>query len=302
MSYLVSVVIPSYKRSQWLYELLESLEKQSLDHEHYEVIVVDDATPNPEGKKKKELITSRKWNMNFSYFIQEKKGPAAARNFGISKSRALWIAFTDDDAIVDSNWLSSLLKHAKSENIGYAGKTISFQKNSLTEKYLDYVQHLSIHHIGQDGSLAYIITVNALFSRLALEKAHGFDEDFPFPSGEDMDLGFRLRLQGLSFAVTEDALAWHRHRNSLFSMLKTWFIYGRGAYLCAKKNSDALYKGVTSKKLNIISQVFETFVGAKKRIKARRKDVGWTQSIAFECLELLNHTFYQLGRLTERFS
>ncbi|MEZ4704205.1 MAG: glycosyltransferase [Bdellovibrionota bacterium] len=299
-SFLISVVVPTYKRSQWLYELLLSMEQQTLPKNQFEVIVVDDETPDPEGQRKKELIESKKWEFSLTYLIQDKKGPAAARNVGIRQAKASWIAFTDDDALPESRWLETFSKSLSNEALAFSGMTKSSHIATLTEKYLDEVKHLSVHHIGEDGTLAYIITVNACFSKKILLDIGGFDETFPYPSGEDMDLGFRLRERGVSFKIVEDAVVYHRHRSSFLEMTKTWFIYGRGAYQCAKKNAKHLHKGVTSDHFNIVSKTIQILASSITSTYKNARKLGLLKSLLFQFFEISNHIAYQMGRVTER--
>jgi glycosyltransferase involved in cell wall biosynthesis len=74
MSIKVSIVIPTYQRIDLLQLTLESLSKQTIDPTTFEVIAVDDASPN--GKQKKEIISSKTYPFQFKYMEQTKGGPA----------------------------------------------------------------------------------------------------------------------------------------------------------------------------------------------------------------------------------
>ena len=229
------MIIPTFKRTQWLQELLQSLTKLDFPADRFEVIVVDDGSPN--AAQKKESITAAGWPFQLSYLQQNQKGPAAARNLGAANAASDVLVFTDDDVVVDPTWLTEIIKGIDERGVGgTAGKTLTMKANTLTERYLSFVNHLSEHHVGASGELAYIITVNAAFPKSAFTAVGGFDEIYPFPSGEDIDLGFRLRQSGYKFKVNEGAKIWHRQRDNLWSMWKTWFIYGRGAYMSARRN------------------------------------------------------------------
>ena len=85
---LVSVIIPTFNRSKKLKRALESVISQTYPHK--ELIVIDDGSTDDT----KEILK------NFSeasYFWQENRGVSAARNLGIEKARAKWIAFLDSD-------------------------------------------------------------------------------------------------------------------------------------------------------------------------------------------------------------
>lgn len=88
---LVSVVIPTYERPEYLEGAIRTALKQS--HESIEVIVVDDGSTNQYAREIvdsfPEIVTCIQHEKN--------KGLSAARNTGIKKSNGNFIAFLDDD-------------------------------------------------------------------------------------------------------------------------------------------------------------------------------------------------------------
>jgi GT2 family glycosyltransferase len=55
----------------------------------------------------------------------------------------------------------------------------------------------------------YFATCNVLYPRAMLERLDGFDEAFPFPAGEDTDLGWRALEAEARHVYEPDALVWH---------------------------------------------------------------------------------------------
>lgn len=91
----VSIVIPFYKNRKWLLEALESIYKQS--YKNYEIILINDGSD----ENIFELIKNKK----IIYIYQQNKGPAAARNIGITNSNGEYIAFLDSDDLFLPNKL-----------------------------------------------------------------------------------------------------------------------------------------------------------------------------------------------------
>ena len=84
---LITVIIPTYNRFQFLLEAVESVEAQS--YPNLEIIVVDDgSTDETSSLSKKD---------NLKYIFQENKGPSAARNTGAIAAKGDWLAFLDSD-------------------------------------------------------------------------------------------------------------------------------------------------------------------------------------------------------------
>lgn len=84
--------------------MLDSLLRQDLNKDEYEIIVVDD------GSKDEPVILKdyvRRYS-NISYIRQENNGPGAARNTGISKATGEYIFFCDSDDYIAENVLGTL--------------------------------------------------------------------------------------------------------------------------------------------------------------------------------------------------
>jgi glycosyltransferase involved in cell wall biosynthesis len=87
----VSVIIPTYAHSTYIGQTLESVFSQSF--EDYEVIVVNDGSPDDASSRLADLSNSHR----IRYVEQPHAGPAAARNHGLSLANGEFIAFLDDD-------------------------------------------------------------------------------------------------------------------------------------------------------------------------------------------------------------
>lgn len=94
---LVSVVIPTYKRSDTLERAIDSVLNQT--YKSIEIIIVDDNNPNSmESSLVKEKLKKYKKNENVKYISQKKHiNGAVARNIGIKNAKGEYIAFLDDD-------------------------------------------------------------------------------------------------------------------------------------------------------------------------------------------------------------
>ncbi|WP_299097500.1 glycosyltransferase [uncultured Winogradskyella sp.] len=99
MNPLVSIIIPTYNRADYLKYTIDSVINQT--YTNTEIIVVDDGSPNDDSK---ELC--RQYS-NIKYFkIENSGGPVKPRNYGFQKSKGDYIAFLDDDDL----WLPNKLE------------------------------------------------------------------------------------------------------------------------------------------------------------------------------------------------
>ena len=94
----VSVIIPTYRRPEFLRKAIESVLRQTF--RDFELIVVDDFS----GGNTSEVV--RTFTDTRIRFVQHKtrRGGAVARNTGIGKAQGKYIAFLDDD----DEWLHIL--------------------------------------------------------------------------------------------------------------------------------------------------------------------------------------------------
>lgn len=90
MSYpLVSVVIPTYNRTDYLENAIRSVVKQS--YTNIEIVVIDDGSYNNYAQS----ICAQFSNCNYHY--KENGGLSSARNYGVNLAKGEYVAFLDDD-------------------------------------------------------------------------------------------------------------------------------------------------------------------------------------------------------------
>ena len=89
----LSVIICTYNRSGFLKLVLDSLTRQTVSKNDYEIIIVDDGSADDT----REIVQSFKPLLPLTYFYQKNAGLAAAKNHGIFASRGEIVLFLDDD-------------------------------------------------------------------------------------------------------------------------------------------------------------------------------------------------------------
>jgi glycosyltransferase involved in cell wall biosynthesis len=94
---MISVVVPAYNEEQNIAICLESLCRQTLPRDQYEIIVVDGGS-----KDRTREIAARYADM---VFIQTSKKVGGARNDGALKAKGEILATTDADCIIPEDWL-----------------------------------------------------------------------------------------------------------------------------------------------------------------------------------------------------
>jgi glycosyltransferase involved in cell wall biosynthesis len=101
--------MPVYNVGQYLYEMLESIYRQTF--KNFEIIIVNDgSTDNSE----KIILEYKKKYKNITYIKQENKGQSEARNVSLSKIKGKYTLFLDSDDYIEVDMLERM--YTKAEN------------------------------------------------------------------------------------------------------------------------------------------------------------------------------------------
>jgi glycosyltransferase involved in cell wall biosynthesis len=189
----VSVVMPTYRRSQLVGRALQSILDQTFDD--FEVIVVDDnSIDHPEQQATQKLITKQFNDPRIHYIINKNsQGGSEARNIGIREARGEYVAFLDDD----EDWLPEKLStqvaflDAAESDVGVIDTGFfDWKKNGRVRivhpKMQGWIKDRLLRKTG--GRAPKLSTM--LCRRKALIEVGAFDPDLK--TREDLDLYIRL--------------------------------------------------------------------------------------------------------------
>ncbi len=233
----VTLIIPALGRPVLTKKLIDSLNESAAK---YPIILVDDGTKPPLCNQLPEYSTLR---IKYIYNGQS-VGPATARNIGIWNCNTPFVAFTDNDVTVTSQWLQTLyfyLLNAPSDVVGVGGQVIDDGSN-FVGRYSTCLQLLN--PFIYKSRVLYLVTANCLFRRDALIQVGGFDESFKLPGGEDPDICFRLLKAGYRLEYEPSAKVIHHYTSSWWGFYRMFLRYGIGcqkAMQSLTKNSTLSY-------------------------------------------------------------
>ncbi len=182
----VSVIIPTYNRTEFLKNAIDSVLAQT--YAHYELIIVDDGSEDNTA----ELVSS--YGRNLSYIRQQNRGPAAARNAGIEAARYDLLAFLDSDDWFDKEKLATQLtcmqQHpnyliSHTQEVWYRrGRLLNQKKKHQKPDGFIFAQSLKLCAVGMSTVMA---------RRKLFDLVGGFDENLP--CCEDYDLWLRASIR-----------------------------------------------------------------------------------------------------------
>lgn len=105
----LSIIVPVYNVEKYIRPCIESIFKQGLDDNDFEVIIVNDGTPDRSMEMIADIITQHN---NITVINQENQGLSIARNNGIAAAKGEYILMPDSDDLLIENSLKPILEKA----------------------------------------------------------------------------------------------------------------------------------------------------------------------------------------------
>ena len=221
----VSIIINTLNRGHTLENTIKSL--FYLDYKYdYEVIIVDgNSTDNTA-----EILNK------YKSYIKIGNCPCAnlsmSRNIGIAMADSNYIAFIDDDAIPEPEWLTNIMKKFDSEDVAAVGGPvynsygINFQtrrivSNRFGDSYSKF--KLPIHSFPHSFEFYGVIGCNSIFRKDYVLKVGGFNEQYDYFLDET-ELCSRLIDYGYRIEYSEDAFVHHKFSTSSIRNNKKVFL------------------------------------------------------------------------------
>jgi O-antigen biosynthesis protein len=249
----VSVVVCTRDRTAELELCLEALVR--LEYPRFEIIVVDNAPRTDDGM---HLVETR--FPGVGYVREPRPGLDWARNRGILQATGELVAFTDDDVLVDPDWLDQLtLEFEESPAVmAVTGLVLPYRLDTPSERAFEAYggfgrgferlwfhrgvdqrgRRLLPHGAGRFGTGANMAFRRSLFDRIgAFDPA--LDVGTPTNGGGDLEIFFRLLRRGYALYYEPAAVVRHRHRPDPEGLLRQIEGWGTGFFAFANRSREA---------------------------------------------------------------
>lgn len=221
----ISIVIPTYNEPERLLAALRSLALQDYPAEAVEIVVVDDASPIFHPELYRQAAAPFPLRL-IRHSINQ--GRARTRNTGIRAASGEIVLFLDSDMTVEPGFLRA---HAQAHQqagtvaIGHIRFGPQVPANGLT-RYLD---SRGVHRFREGEAVPFkcFVTGNSSVRREQLLRVGLFDEDFTAYGGEDLELGYRLHLDGALFRFADQARSLHHHLRPFRQHCQLMYTYGQ---------------------------------------------------------------------------
>ncbi len=236
-----SVVIPTYRRSETLFAVLDALAAQT-DAPPFEVVVVDDGS----GDETLRRLAAHRAPFPFRFFTQENSGPAAARNHGVREAAGRVVLFLGDDTVPEPGLLAAhAAAHAEARAHRFAvlGYT-TWPHGTRVSPFLDHINEYGLQFgyrliaDPDDVPFNFFYTSNVSLPRDLMLAAGLFDTGFPHAAWEDIELAYRLMRRGMRMVYRPAAVARHHHAITFASFRRRQEKAGEAAAIFYAKHPE----------------------------------------------------------------
>lgn len=202
---IISLIIPVYNVENYLVKSLSSVESQIF--ENFEAIIIDDGSTDNSPEIIKEFCRR---NSNFKYVRQKNKGPASARNTGLSIAKGSYICFLDSDDYLEPSFLNSLYSNALKYDADIVCCNFNFynpKKNLKTANPFHslsgvYSKTQALRKLLLDVGIHYFVW-NKLYKKKLFSDNNISFENMYF---EDISISPKLFYYAKTVVITDDSL------------------------------------------------------------------------------------------------
>ncbi|MEG4579604.1 glycosyltransferase [Microcoleus sp. MON1_C5] len=233
---LATVAVCTRDRPEDLRRCLDAL--MLLPDDGQEYLVIDNC---PATDASSELVKNYP---KVRYVREDVAGESAARNRALREAKHEFVAFTDDDAAPDRNWLRSLLRNFRDSRVMCVTGLVmplelETEAQEWFERYSPYGQGFERRVFDGAHCNPLIVAPVGVSASMALRKTlidciGLFDEALgvgtPAKCGSDCELFARILRSGYRIVYEPRALSWHRHRRTWEELRNLLQGYGLGVY------------------------------------------------------------------------
>lgn len=217
---IVTAVVCTYRRYHLLNGAIESLRRQSLPPEKYQILIVDNSPDAAHGRR---FAAAYSDVANLRYLHLDQAGLSHARNMALREATTPYMALLDDDEIAAADWLENIVRSFadnQADVVAVGGPVTPIwelpRPNWLHDELLGYLGLLNLgDQVLEIGPHEWLIGGNIAYRREALEAIGGFRADMGrrgniLLSNEELELQSQLQKAGYKLIYCPKICVSHR--------------------------------------------------------------------------------------------
>lgn len=270
----ISIIIPTYNNCMFLTNVVQHLLKQSMSHENYEVLIVDDGSSDFSQETIYSLIKTSHQSINIKYIYWSKKNEirgdqnffraGLARNLGVEHSEGHKFMFLDSDMLVNEDFVRKCIDELEHNDIIQFSRLHIKQNDSQKNPRFHQINPDLQTYIEEENYWNQLFTTSDWnqmkdFWKYTCTYALGISRDDFYECGrfkrhfisygfEDTDIGYRMAQKNKKFKLIQQHLL-HLTNYSTMQYQNSKFLRDQ----LLRKTSKLLYLD------HLDPQVYETF-------------------------------------------
>ena len=269
----VSVLLATCGRPTLFARTLESFRRLRTEGLAWELLVVDNGSP----RETQALLADQASNLPTRLFVEEVRGKNRALNRAISEARGALLVFTDDDVVVDPDWLYELAEGAGRwpEHAVFGGRVLPLWPPEgaprVRHRFSTYAYAIAdLDRPEGPYAAAWVFGPNMALRATVLQAGWRFDPDIgpdgtdTYKTGGESELLFRLERAGLGAVYLPRARVFHQIRSEQLG--SDWLC--RRAF--RKGRWDVVKRASGPRLLGVPASVFTALVGSYARFIVAR--------------------------------
>lgn len=219
---MLSVIICTYNRDKYIYNVLKSLAGNTLSPDNYEIVLIDNnCTDNT--KNECERFAQDFSNVTFRTFVETNQGLSYARNRGIKESKGEVVVYVDDDALVNKEYLQTYYDFFNQHpEIDAAGGPIIPEYETAEPEWMSHYTKVLITCYKYHGDKVrefpkndFPSGGNAAYRASVFEKVGLFNVDLgrkgdSLAGAEEKDIFDKMTTLGMRFYYLPTAILYHQ--------------------------------------------------------------------------------------------
>lgn len=217
----ISVIICTYNRDKYIYNLLKSIAENTLLTDKYEIVLVNNNSTDSTEDECSRFCTNYR-DVKFRYFLETNQGLSYARNRGIQEAEGNVVVYVDDDATINKEYLRTYYDFFdKDDNIEAAGGAILPVYETEEPQWMSHFTRRLITgklYIGNKTKEfpkgAFPGGGNAAYRKSVFDKVGLFNPELgrkgnSLIGAEEKDLFDKMVDNGIKFYYLPDAILYH---------------------------------------------------------------------------------------------
>ncbi len=218
---MLSVIICTYNRDKYIYNVLKSIAENDLPYENYEIILVNNNCTDNTAAECQRFVTDYQ-QVNYREFVETNQGLSHARNRGIKESLGDVLVYVDDDALINKEYLSTYFQFfEKNKNAFAAGGPIIPKYETEEPKWMSHYVKCLLTGYKYKGDKVVEFTGgdypgggNAAYRKEVFETVGLYNVDLgrkgnSLVGAEEKDIFDKMKQQDMKFYYLPTAILYH---------------------------------------------------------------------------------------------